>query len=340
MTQQRKYKTYAPSRFWPDGASARSLPKGVVDQNAARREGALTQPSPANATLLARGRERLEIFCAPCHGLAGDGDGIVVQRGFPAPPSYHSDELVASPAQELYPYAARVEPADRWAIVANIRALQMTRPPGLAAAVAEGATSVSLDLAPKVDVSSDDAARLHEPPDWRLSSWLLAGAIVAYAGFGALLAFWPRAAAGGFPGRRRRRHRRRVRPGNPCYDGRPLAILALSFIPVLVLLSSFYPWVEEASLPPADVRSLYLNPPFFALRGIVALVFWSLAGIFLPRLAGGQKTLAGAVALVFHVFIIGLIGADWVVSLQPGSGRVPLARHWPLRNSRQRSPGP
>lgn len=140
MTQQRKYKTYAPSRFWPDGASARPLPEGVVDLNAQSRETALSQVPPANAALLARGRERFEIFCAPCHGLAGDGDGIIVKRGFPAPPSYHSDELVAAPAQKfveaitkghgvMYSYAARVEPADRWAIVAYVRALQLTRLP-------------------------------------------------------------------------------------------------------------------------------------------------------------------------------------------------------------------
>lgn len=138
MTQQRKYTAYQPSRFWPDGASARPLPEGVVDQDAIARETALTQPPHMSSAHLARGRERFEIFCAPCHGLAGDGDGIIVKRGFPSPPSYHSERLVTAPAQTfldaiangygvMYSYAARVDPADRWAILAYIRALQLSR---------------------------------------------------------------------------------------------------------------------------------------------------------------------------------------------------------------------
>lgn len=195
---------------------------------------------------------------------------------------------------------------------------------------------MSLDLPAKADLRKDETARLREPPDWRLSSWLLAAGIVAFAGFGALLAVWPRAAAGGWLaafllvggvaiGAVFAQAIHAVTGGRWLAafadvfqaTAAATAILALSFIPVLVLLSSFYPWVESISPPPADVRSLYLNPPFFILRAIVALVFWSLAGTFLPRLGGGRKALAGAVALVFHVFIIGLIGVDWVLSLQP-----------------------
>ncbi len=138
MTQQRKYTAYQPSRFWEDGASARPLPEGVVDQNAPAREAALSDPPGASSALLARGRERFEIFCTPCHGLAGDGDGMIVKRGFPAPPSYHSTRLVTAPAQTfldaisngygiMYSYGARVDPADRWAILAYIRALQLSR---------------------------------------------------------------------------------------------------------------------------------------------------------------------------------------------------------------------
>lgn len=93
-------------------------------------------PVPAlTAALLARGRERFDIYCAPCHGRSGDGRGMIVERGFPAPPSYHTDRLRAAPAQHFYdvmtngygamfPYAERVMPRDRWAIAAYIRALQ------------------------------------------------------------------------------------------------------------------------------------------------------------------------------------------------------------------------
>lgn len=143
MTEQRKYETYEPSKFWADGASARPLPDGVVAQSAPAREAALAQPPEVTSALLRRGRNRFETFCAPCHGLAGDGDGIIVKRGFPGPPSYHSAELVTAPAQRfidaitngygvMYSYAARVEPEDRWAIVAYIRALQLSRLPASA----------------------------------------------------------------------------------------------------------------------------------------------------------------------------------------------------------------
>jgi len=138
MTDQRKYKTYAPSEFWADGASARPLPEGVVaqgDLTLAAVEAMPPEPSPA---LLARGRERFDIYCAPCHGLAGDADGVIVAHGFPKPPSYHIDRLLAAPAQHLYDviskgygamysYSDRVDPHDRWAIVAYIRALQFSR---------------------------------------------------------------------------------------------------------------------------------------------------------------------------------------------------------------------
>jgi mono/diheme cytochrome c family protein len=133
MTEQRKYKTYAPSTFWADGASARPLPDGAV------AEGAAAAPPPeVSPVLLARGRERFGIYCAPCHGLAGDADGIIVAHGFPKPSSLHSEKLLAAPAQHfydvitrgdgvMYSYSDRVEPHDRWAIVAYIRALQLSR---------------------------------------------------------------------------------------------------------------------------------------------------------------------------------------------------------------------
>lgn len=143
MTQQRKYTAYEPSSFWADGASARPLPEGVVDQNALAREAAMAHPPEVSAALLARGRERFGIFCTPCHGLAGDGDGIIVMRGFPSPPSFHSTSLLSAPAQTfldamtngygvMHSYAARVDPADRWAIVAYVRALQLSRLPASA----------------------------------------------------------------------------------------------------------------------------------------------------------------------------------------------------------------
>jgi mono/diheme cytochrome c family protein len=147
MSNQRKYTTYEPSDFWADGASARPLPEGAQDQEALSRAAVAAEPPTVSPQLLARGRERFDIFCAPCHGLAGDGDGIIVARGFPKPPSYHGAELLKAPARHffdvigngygaMYSYGDRVEPRDRWAIVAYIRALQLSRR-GLPAKLAE-----------------------------------------------------------------------------------------------------------------------------------------------------------------------------------------------------------
>jgi mono/diheme cytochrome c family protein len=94
-------------------------------------------PFPVTRDVLDRGRERFDIYCAICHGPNGDGDGMAVQRGFPPPPSYHIDRLRNAPVGHffdvitrgygiMYPYASRVEPRDRWAIAAYIRALQFS----------------------------------------------------------------------------------------------------------------------------------------------------------------------------------------------------------------------
>lgn len=101
----------------------------------------LEKPARAPAVtsaLLKRGQERFHIYCAPCHSELGDGDGMIVQRGFPPPPSFHEQRLRDAPVQHfydvitngygvMYSYAARAQPADRWAIAAYIRALQLSQ---------------------------------------------------------------------------------------------------------------------------------------------------------------------------------------------------------------------
>jgi len=135
MTQQSRYETYGPAALFPDDAEAQPLPAGVVAQGDLDRASQIVKPPTVDAQLLARGHERYDIFCSSCHGLSGSGDGMIVQRGFPAPPSYHTARLRAAPAQHIfdvitdgygvmYSYASRVEPGDRWAIVAYVRALQ------------------------------------------------------------------------------------------------------------------------------------------------------------------------------------------------------------------------
>lgn len=105
--------------------------------NTVARDEPLNSPSapPVTMALLERGRQRFDINCAPCHSRVGDGNGIIVQRGFSRPPSYYKEALRAASSQHFYDvithghgvmfsYADRVDPADRWAIVAYIRALQ------------------------------------------------------------------------------------------------------------------------------------------------------------------------------------------------------------------------
>jgi len=150
MLDQGRLKPYEASSFFPDGRSARPLlantipyqPEGVsveftTGKNAA---GELLASMPISMTLqtLDRGRQRYDIYCAPCHGYDGEGHGMIVQRGFSPPPSLHLDRLRQGPDGhffdvithgfgQMYPYADRLDPADRWAVVAYIRALQFSQ---------------------------------------------------------------------------------------------------------------------------------------------------------------------------------------------------------------------
>lgn len=138
MRVQKRYETLGPALLFPDGAAARTPPEGTVAVDDPAIDRTLAEPPPVTPALLAEGRERFGIFCTPCHGLAGDGDGMIVRRGFPPPPSYHEERLRRAPARyfvdvitngygTMYSYASRVEPRERWAIAAYIRALQLSR---------------------------------------------------------------------------------------------------------------------------------------------------------------------------------------------------------------------
>jgi hypothetical protein len=164
MFVQPKSNPLKESDFFPDGGSSRPLPehtvaRGHLDLDEQYYTGKIgtnlvtTFPSPVTREMLQRGRERFDIYCAPCHGLTGEGNGMIVQRGFPAPPSFHIDRLREAPPGHffdvithgygiMYSYAQRVEPSDRWAIAAYIRALQLSQraspndvPPGERAAL-------------------------------------------------------------------------------------------------------------------------------------------------------------------------------------------------------------
>jgi mono/diheme cytochrome c family protein len=135
MALQPSYRPFQPSDQFADGTSARSQVPDTVARGQLVTD---AQPVTLTRELLDRGQQRFEIFCAPCHGYAGDGDGIVVQRGFTPPPSFHSDRLRQAPLSHFFTiatngfgampsYAAQVSVADRWAIAAYIRALQLSQ---------------------------------------------------------------------------------------------------------------------------------------------------------------------------------------------------------------------
>ncbi|WP_216839084.1 cytochrome c [Caulobacter sp. S45] len=137
MERQGKYKTEAPAPLFADGTSAQTPPDDTVAQGALAEEQAAQTPPPATPALLARGRERHDIFCKPCHGVSGEGDGMIVSRGFPRPPSYqdphvrqataaHLFDVITHGSGVMFPYAERIPAQDRWAIVAYIRALETT----------------------------------------------------------------------------------------------------------------------------------------------------------------------------------------------------------------------
>lgn len=155
MYDQPRYERGGEAPLFADGVAARTPPRGSV---ATADPEAMPPPLPLTEALLERGRERYTIYCTPCHGAGGDGDGMVVRRGFPQPPSYHEQrlrdaddrhiyEVITHGWGVMYPYADRIPPADRQAIVAYIRALQFSR------------------HAPVDRLQPEDIARLRELPD-------------------------------------------------------------------------------------------------------------------------------------------------------------------------------
>ena len=144
MGNQPKNKPLSPSDFFADGRSVRTPVENTVsrssldnDQLIVTKESTMF-PVPINEALLERGQERYRIFCSPCHGIQGDGNGMIVLRGMKRPPTYHQDRLRQAPNGyfydvitngfgQMYNYAAQIPPRDRWAIVAYVRALQLSR---------------------------------------------------------------------------------------------------------------------------------------------------------------------------------------------------------------------
>jgi hypothetical protein len=147
MADQPKNRPLSPSPFFDDGRSERPLLENTVARGSIADDDLFVPkesnafPLPLTPELLKRGQERYKIFCAPCHGIQGDGNGMIVMRGMKRPPSFtdpHEPRLRQVPNGYLYDvvtngfgamlsYSAQVPPADRWAIIAYVRALQLSR---------------------------------------------------------------------------------------------------------------------------------------------------------------------------------------------------------------------
>ena len=149
MHIQPRLQSDASSTFFQDGRADRPEIPDTVARGHVRTDELLYTgkingvvadqfPFPVTPKVLEQGRARFNIYCSPCHDYTGSGKGMIVQRGFPPPPSYHTDKLRSAPVGHffdvmtegtgaMYSYAARVSPEDRWAIAAYIRALQLSQ---------------------------------------------------------------------------------------------------------------------------------------------------------------------------------------------------------------------
>jgi mono/diheme cytochrome c family protein len=150
MHDQPKLKPYRSSEFFADGSGMRPLPehtvaRGTLKEDAHFHTGRLADgsmatelPMPMTQAVLERGRDRFNIYCTPCHGQVGDGQGMVVRRGYKQPTSYHDERLRQMPVGYFFDvmtngfavmpsYSAQLPPEDRWAIAAYIRALQFSQ---------------------------------------------------------------------------------------------------------------------------------------------------------------------------------------------------------------------
>lgn len=141
MFTQGKSQTWDRNEVLPKKTSMQPPVAGTVPRDEPNQP--VPQPPTITAALVQRGHERYDIYCTPCHGLAGNADGMIVQRGFPKPPLFTSDRLMKAKSQlfydaitngkgAMYSYADRVPPPDRWAIAAYIRALQISQKPVVA----------------------------------------------------------------------------------------------------------------------------------------------------------------------------------------------------------------
>lgn len=180
MHDQPKYKPLRYSEFFKDGRQSRPLVPNTIARGELREDELFytgktgkvetdTFPIAVDKKLIERGQDRFNIYCAPCHGQLGNGLGMIVRRGFKQPPSYHIDRLRQAPVGHFYDvitngygamlnYAQQVQPRDRWAIVAYIRALQYSQNANVNELTAEQRAKV-----PSADKMKNAPGAPHDP---------------------------------------------------------------------------------------------------------------------------------------------------------------------------------
>ena len=209
MQDQPRYKAYKQSDFFADKRASRDLPNGTVPRGQLRSDKALYTgkkenadpnaqvqtttdasgntlissfpndieefPVPVTAELVNRGEERYKVFCVVCHGPVGNGDGMIVRRGFVKPPTYNDDRLRNAPVGHFFDvitngqgrmnsYASQIPVADRWAIVAYIRALQISQNPNAAKPLPMTNSNTNTTTTPRPAAGPSPAARTIATP--------------------------------------------------------------------------------------------------------------------------------------------------------------------------------
>ena len=181
MWVQQKTAPLSESDFFSDGQSARPLVPGTIPRGHLREDGVFFTgiengkwvdkiPVAITNDLLKRGRDRFDIYCSPCHGRLGDGQGMIAKRGYQLKRpvgNYHSDRLRKMPVGHfydvitngygaMYSYASRIEPQDRWAVVAYIRVLQLSQHGSVNDLTPEEKAKIDVKIEPKKEVTEGE----------------------------------------------------------------------------------------------------------------------------------------------------------------------------------------
>ena len=259
-----------------------------------------------------RGRERYDIFCSPCHGLTGEGDGMVVQRGYRRPPSFQVDRLRQAPPGHMFDvitngfgampdYAAQVRVRDRWAIAAYMRALQLSQGAAVAELSPEVPGTAAMRPQSKLREVGDELVPELKDVQSKLMMAGAAGAVVCAIGLfmnpaqfvrsflpaymwvlaitlGSLGLAMVHQVSGGAWGVVIRRILGAAT--------RTLPLLTILFIPIALGLRSLYPWADAAHVandPILQWKQPYLNVPFFLARAAIYFALWNAVAFYLNK---------------------------------------------------------